>query len=367
MNRFRLNAPETPPGPGECYNANLTNCCPRTALAFPTHIAPRRPLRALAFVMTCLALAACGGAGDGTDDDTGGDTTARAAAATATAESSTNACAFIRPFYWEVGDASAPRVNGSVNAATSTVTYTASSQMAVASASKWLYAAYVAERRNGTVTEEDADFLRLRSGYTTFDRCLPGETVSACASALGNSLYTPAHDGKFSYGGAHMQQHADLVMTLGAFNSATLANEVRSALGNDIALGYQTPQVAGGAVTTPAAYAAFLRKLMRNDLRLGRLLGAGAVCTNPATCATALSTPMPATESWHYGLGHWIEDDPVSGDGAFSSAGALGFYPWIAASKAHYGVIARLESQGGTDSLRCGRLIRKAWETGSAQ
>jgi hypothetical protein len=56
------------------------------------------------------------------------------------------------------------------------------------------------------------------------------------------------------------------------------------------------------------------------------------------------------------------------GDGAFSSPGALGFYPWIDASKRWYGILARRapgpEGNQGYLSARCGRQIRKAWITG---
>jgi hypothetical protein len=72
-------------------------------------------------------------------------------------------------------------------------------------------------------------------------------------------------------------------------------------------------------------------------------------------------------ESWHYSIGHWVEDDPKVGDGAFSSPGAFGFYPWIDASKTYYGVVARAEAPGALESVYCGRLIRKAWVTGGAQ
>jgi hypothetical protein len=79
-------------------------------------------------------------------------------------------------------------------------------------------------------------------------------------------------------------------------------------------------------------------------------------------------SPAPNDEAWSYALGHWVEDDPLVGDHAFSSAGALGFYPWIDASRTWYGVLARRAptpgGQQGVVSLRCGRLIRQAWVTG---
>ncbi len=79
-------------------------------------------------------------------------------------------------------------------------------------------------------------------------------------------------------------------------------------------------------------------------------------------------TAVPASESWHYSIGHWVEDDRVVGDGAFSSAGAFGFYPRIDAGKASYGIVARSSGAGsGFESASCGRLIRKAWATAVAQ
>jgi hypothetical protein len=72
-------------------------------------------------------------------------------------------------------------------------------------------------------------------------------------------------------------------------------------------------------------------------------LGAEAVCTNPTTCSSTVSAPVPLDASCHYALGHRGEDDPTCGDGTFSSAYAFGFYPWIDA-----------------DSMGCDRPIHKA-------
>jgi CubicO group peptidase (beta-lactamase class C family) len=223
------------------------------------------------------------------------------------------------------------------------------------------------QRQGGTLSTEDIKYLTFRSGYTSFSSCLPGNTVQRCVDRADNGVYTAADDGRYAYGGGHMQKHASL-LGLGPLDSAGLATEIRRELGSDIGLSYSQPQLAGGVVSTAADYARFLRKLLAGGLRMGAMLGSQAVCTNPLTCPTAISTPVPATESWHYSLGHWVEDDPAVGDGAFSSAGAFGFYPWIDAGRTWYGIVAR-EGQAGTgvDSVYCGRLIRKAWLTGTAR
>ena len=207
----------------------------------------------------------------------------------------------VQPFYWEVGDASGALAGASVNAAGSTTTYNAATVMGIASASKWLYAGYVVERKAGALNADDIEYLNFRSGYTNFTSCQPGQTLGSCVAYLTNGDYTAANDGKFFYGGGHMQKHAGL-LGLDTLGSAALATELRSQLGTDIVFGYSQPQLAGGVVTSADNYARYLRKLLGGQLRIGAALASN-------------------------GIGHWIEDDPVAGDGAFSSPGAFGFYP----------------------------------------
>jgi hypothetical protein len=329
----------------------------------------RRP--ALAVLFATVALAACGGSSDAPAPPpapSGPTLAQRTSAATATAQSTANLCNPIRPFYWEVGDGTQRHASGSVNAAGNATTFTGSSVMNIASASKWLYGAYVVERRAGALTADDIRHLNFTAGYTSFgfSGCEPGDTVASCVARGNNGVQTPAHVDRFSYGGGHMQVHANLAapgMALGPLDNATLAAEMTRVLG--MSLSYTQPQLAGGARTTPDNYAVFLRKLLNNELRLSPLLGAHAVCTNPATCPTAVNTPVPPSQSFDYSLGHWVE---TSGDGAFSSAGAFGFYPWIDVDKTHYGIVARVAlAGGGNESADCGALIRRAWVTGVAQ
>ena len=257
-------------------------------------------------------------------------------------------------------------------------TYTGATVMAIASASKWLYGAYVVQLRQGQLTDSDVKFLTFRSGYTNFSRCLPGQTVDACEAYQNNGVYSARTDGYFSYGGGHMEKHASGI-GLGAADNAGLTAAVQGQLGSDVALIYTQPQLAGGVATSADNYAVFLRKILSGQLLMKAALGTHAVCTNPATCAQALNAPVPPSESYHYSIGHWVEDDPVNGDGAFSSAGAFGFYPWIDASKSWYGIVARKDGSRitdqdnpdaaghGFDSLQCGGLIRAAWMDGVAR
>ncbi|MBC8086482.1 MAG: hypothetical protein H7Z40_04395 [Phycisphaerae bacterium] len=330
-------------------------------------------------LFACLAplLGGCSDAADSLEPPTGStpgvDVSQRIAAARTTAERPTGLCADIQPFYWEVGDATARLGSGSVNRRGSATTYTAQTQMSIASASKWVYGAYVAERRGGSLTAEDIQFLTFRSGYTNFafSGCENDDTVASCVARSTNGVLTPGNIGKFAYDGAHMQKHASLIapgMGIGQMNNVALATEIRRVLGADIGLTYTQPQLAGGIRSSAADYAVLLRKVLAGHLRIGALLGTSATCTNPATCPTAINTPIGGSVNWHYSIGHWVEDDAPFGDGAFSSAGAFGFYPWINARKSLYGIVARVSLAGGGEaSALCGARIRKAWETGVAQ
>jgi hypothetical protein len=351
----------------------------------------RRLAAAVATLSVALILAACGGGGgDGGGSGGGGgggdnpppggiSLDARTSAATATAQSSSNACAAVQPFYWEVGDVSGRIASGSVPGNNGNPVYTSTTLMPIASASKWIYGAYVVQLRHGQLTDDDVTFLTFRSGYTNFTRCLPDQTVDGCVAYQSNGVHSNVTDGLFSYGGGHMERHASLI-GLGPLDNAGLAAAIESQIGTDVApFAYSQPQLAGGVITSADAYAVFLRKILSGALLMKGALGTHAVCTNPATCALAHNTPIPASESYHYSIGHWVEDDPVNGDGAFSSAGAFGFYPWIDASKVWYGIVARRDTSDTSDpgdpdsaghgfaSAQCGQLIRAAWIQGIAR
>jgi hypothetical protein len=282
-------------------------------------------------------------------------------AAVATANSVTNDCNAVPEFYWEIGDATGMKAAGSKGA-----TYTQSSLLSIASASKWIYGAYVAQSK--TLDATDIKFLTMTGGYNSFGWCSPLQTVQAChedpSPSVGpdpNDLYTAANDGKFFYAGGDFQHHGVTVMGIGALTKTTLATAVSTALG--VTVEYDHTMLAGGARMTPANYAIFLRKILNGDLSISALLGSSAVCTNPATCTTAVSTPTPFGVSWDYSIGHWIETD-----GTRSNVGGYGFYAWINPTKNLYGMVVREEIVGsGFDSAACGRLIRNAWTSGIAQ
>ena len=325
----------------------------------------------------------------------------RQSAANTTAQSTTNYCYAIRPYYFEIGDTGGAQSSGTVPSSAAGA-LNSGTPMNIASASKWMYAAYAVERYGAThLLPYDIKYLTMTSGYHLLDDpCDDSQTVYDCLTYKSNDKYIPEDDGYFYYDGAHFEVHAvsgnypiggvaRSGIRLGNDDDRDLAPELENVLGLDLyTLGFTKPVLAEGVYTEPTSYAIFLRKILNGTLQISSLLGSHAVCTNtdrdgPYNCPTSLYTPIPEQEAWHYSLGHWVEDDPNVGDGAFSSAGAHGFYPWVwkdplNPSNAWYGMIARdvgdLSEQDaqtglgeGWNSALCGRQIRKAWLSGTAQ
>jgi hypothetical protein len=326
---------------------------------------------------------ACGGGTSGSSSPSLG---ARAEAARQTA--ATNAlCTALTPFYWEIGDATGTLASGQGGVAGTAVDPAAT--MPVASASKLIFGAYALQRStiDRIAAAGGVPFLNFTSGYHGLSDllCELSATVSACFTAGNGDVLTASDQGKFFYDGAHLQAYAVNLAGLGPDRSTTvggtpqLADDIQAQIGQ-IGLTYGPPALAGGARVSPNGYAAFLRSILSGALNIRGHLGEQAVCawTHHADCDALYSpvnesAPGAATNDvsdlkWHYALAHWVEDD-----GAFSSPGAFGFYPWIDASKTWYGLVAR--DDRGTSampppsyaSVTCGRAIRAAWTSGTAQ
>lgn len=306
----------------------------------------------------------------------------RTTAADLTAKSTTNACKAIGKFYWEVGDKNLMLGNGSKGL----LPPNANTKFDIASASKWMFGAYLYKKHGNALTAADVQALTMKSGYSDFSSCGLTTTVGACYTYSSNDVkydgstaaQSPSTVNKFFYGGGHYQKYAAVDLALSSANNSALQTELQTQLGTDVDFTYVSPQPAGGVRTNATNYAIFLRKLLKaDDLLLGNVLGTQAVCTytGPTDAATgrqhcADSVSSPATDlAWHYSLGHWVEDDPVTGDGAFSSPGLYGFYPWIDAAKVYYGILSRsdLGANSYLESAACGALIRKAWQSGIQQ
>ncbi|MBC3908601.1 hypothetical protein [Undibacterium umbellatum] len=277
-------------------------------------------------------------------------------------------------FYWEIGNASdnAPIVyssqgTGSVNS---------SSYFNIASASKWIFGAYVLEKKGidqvrGISALKDG--LRFMSGYTGFneDACIGKQNVTACYIAGMNGKTGQANPdtvNKFDYDSGHDQKLANVDLGLGNFTAAQLDAEYQNTIG--LSTGFHMaaldPLMAGGMMGTATDYALFLKKIMKQDLEIGRYLGDQAVCALPSACPgkVVYSPILLLNEPWTYSYNHWVESEKGNGSiDAYSSPGKWGFYPWISADKKYYGILSRHDKEIGAygASVKCGRQIRKAF------
>lgn len=301
-----------------------------------------------------LLLAACGG---GSSTPAAVDDAQRAAAASATANNHPDCLATtLGPYYWELGDGDGVLASGSVGDGAPGP----NTRMRLYSASKWIYAAHVAQM-NG-LRDEDVPYLNFTSGHTLFGlpACPGAADVQSCGHA---SSIDPATVGRFVYDSGHMQHHAQVTMGLGAADNAALTAAITASLGES-GFAFEQPHLAAGIEGSAQGYAHFLRRILRGELVMAGGLGAHAV---PADGNDA-GGPTWGNEHWRYALGHWVESDPATGDGSFSSTGAAGFYPWIDADRRLYGILAReqlAQQNAPYRSVTCGRLIRRAWRSGA--
>ncbi|MFS4460689.1 hypothetical protein [Bdellovibrio sp. HCB2-146] len=266
-------------------------------------------------------------------------------------------CRRIQPFYWEVGDANSVLASSSVGSE-----YDRESEIRMASASKFIFAAYVFEKLRGDLNPHQKNLLLMLGGYEDFTPapCELRLKVSGCFDARQNSRVSKESLGKFYYSGGDAQALA-VELGLGNLNREALAREVSRHLGQKFKIQYPNLALAGGAKMTPGDYAEFLKSILRGDYLIKNFLGKEAICTSAATCKTAVFSP--AKEPWLYSFHHWVELNQQKQVEAFSSPGAFGFYPWISADKKIYGVLARENKSRDAywESVECGRLIRRAY------
>ncbi len=291
-------------------------------------------------------------------------------AAAETAKSN-SLCTALGDFYWEIGD-----LNGALGSGAIGTTYTATSPVAIASASKMVFGAFMIQLTNGNLTPLQKSVLRMQSGYHGLNPalCTSATSLLDCLSSGhqgSNFVYSANEVGRFHYDGAHDQVFATTAIAdgglgLGGYSASDISSLIiHTTLGLNTGFSYGFPELAGGIKSSPQDFAIFLRAILSGKLLLHDYLGVDRVCTLPSVCPTSASSPGQV--NWSYSYNHWVEDDGSS-DGSFSSPGAFGFYPWISADKTLYGVISRHSSDGagGFDSAKCSFQMRKAWNTGVA-
>ncbi len=355
---------------------------------------PTSMLSLAAMAAAASLLSACGGGSPGstadaappvsanaTTSNTGSTTNASnrlaaAIAAAKTAASTDPMCTTdkLGDFYWEIGNAAdnAPIVSASQGGGS----VKSNTYFNIASASKWIFGAYVLEKKGINQVRSNnslKDGLRFMSGYTGFneDACAGTTNVAACYSAgMGDNTEQPNQNtiNKFDYDSGHDQKLAVKDMGLGNFTANQLDTEYQNTIG--LSKGFNMaaldPLMAGGMMGTATDYALFLKKIMKQELVIGNYLGDEAVCALPSACPgkVVFSPILLMNEPWTYSYNHWVESEKGNGSiDAYSSPGKWGFYPWISADRKYYGILSRHDKAAGAyvESVKCGRQIRKAF------
>lgn len=270
------------------------------------------------------------------------------------------------PFYAEIGNASGILWSGSFGTSAPDNT----TLMPIASASKWVYAAVIAQLK--TLGADDWPYLNMTSGYHSLNgqcQTTSTETVDSCWLTTGpggvpyNTL-TAGDVGLFFYDGGHWQKHAD-ANGLATDTRSLLAQQYRTSLGFDTSLLFTQPLIAGGITTNADNYRVLLQALLNGTINLAAVLGTNQVLASHYL-DPRVSSPAPTDEPWHFsGAGHWVEPD-----GTLCSAGRNGFYAWIDASRTHYGIVARNDANAiggeiGLQGVRTGQAIRNAFMNGT--
>ena len=346
--------------------------------------------RAAAATLPAALLAACGGGGgvgDAAPAATPAPVTAgemvvsgRAAAIAAArqAAASDPLCSVEKmgDFYWEIGEAagSAPIVGRAEGAGT----VAAGTRFNIASASKFVFGAYVLEKKGIAAVRSDPvlrDALRFTSGYNGLsdEACIGTATVGACLSVGRGGkpvVPDPASVGKFDYNGGHDQKLAAVDLGLASYTPRQLDAEYQAVmrLPASIGMGPLVPLLAGGLTASASDFALFLRQVMNRQLVIGAHLGEDSVCANPLSCPgqVAYSPIVALNEPWRYSYNHWVESENGSQIDAYSSPGKWGFYPWISPDRNYYGIVSRHDTAPVAYgvSVKCGRQIRKAFLRG---
>ncbi|HEY4128964.1 MAG TPA: hypothetical protein VGN70_13025 [Gammaproteobacteria bacterium] len=300
-----------------------------------------RGVQVLGVLACLLAMAGCGNgnssstssgtsaappsSGGGSNGGSGGLTDQQRMQAAESTASKDALCTTLTPFYWEIGDKDGALDSGSGGDGSSSPP-NSETPMAIASASKWVFAAYALERldvsSSNPLSSSQIQQLNFTSGYDNMDdtACFSTTTVAACFNAAnpGGGLNSDQHAvdiGHFYYNGAHMQALAVNQLGLGpdfvnfVAGSPKLAAAIQSYVGQDLTIDYSNPSLAGGADTTAATYGSFLRKILNGDLRMRSYLSADKVCAhaNSTDCPTAIYSPINQSEP---GTSNDVSDEP---------------------------------------------------------
>lgn len=268
-------------------------------------------------------------------------------------------CAALKSYIWEVGDAEKIITRDySLFGTPPSATDFAPLQ----DVSAFVFAAYVAERMDGKLSDDQISALTLRSGYNAplSQSCNISTSVGSCFGNMGGEKSRTGTPGEFYYGPGHMQKLA-MTLDLGPYRDGDMRDEYSGEMGAaPVHFYFNTLRVFDGLQMKPDNLSKFMRDVLGGKLRIRDLLGSHAVCLDPQSCAQTKVLYAPAPRTRDYSLGHWVEKNPETGAvEAYSMNGKTGIYVWISADKKYYGYVIPLDDGINRSSagIGCGRAM----------
>jgi len=274
-------------------------------------------------------------------------------------------------------------------------TFRASTNIAVASASKWISAMVLFELIDrGMLTLDSTtgavlgwtgpnagitlrQLLSFTSGLEPDPMCTrqPLRTLAQCVDDIRTAPVVADAGTRYDYGSAHLHVAARMAEVVSGKTWDQLFDEVLRQplqLSTNVryytfpmqSTGMQNPLVAGGLRATTDEYA----KLLALEFHKG-VLGPVSVGTTALFDAQAIepypnvvigNTPVGALGlPYRYGLSAWLEcTTPATGCARISSPGAFGFTPWVDRANGYYAIVAMEE--GGLTTGVVGFSVRLA-------
>lgn len=195
--------------------------------------------------------------------------------------------------------------------------------------------------------------LSMTAGFRSEPLCEfnPLTTMEACVREMYANHFFDAPGTVFNYNSSHMQVAGLMAQ---AATGESIVALFRRLIGEPLGMQETTnfwraselnSWMAGGGNASPRDYARFLQAIMAGELVAETRSLMFTDYTDDPVRITA--SPVAALTEWHYGLGAWKEctattwPETCNAEQVWSSAGGLGWYPWIDFEHGYYGVLAR--------------------------
>jgi CubicO group peptidase (beta-lactamase class C family) len=255
--------------------------------------------------------------------------------------------------------------------------FRSSTNIAVASASKWISAMVIFDViRRGQLSLDSTTgqvlgwtgpnaaitlrhLLSFTSGLDADANCTrnPLTTLQACVATIAATSAIADAGTRYDYGSTHLHVAArmaevatgkswDLLFDEVLRQPLQLSSAVRYYTFPMQSTGMQNPLIAGGLRVTTDEYAKLLGLEFHKGVLGGVTVGTTALfdaqAIEPFPSVTVGNTPVGALGyAYRYGLSAWLEcATPAAGCQRLSSPGAFGFTPWIDREHGYYAILA---------------------------